>query len=1299
LSDDAFQKLDLLQADKSRLNEYSQAIFTKITPLGRTIYEVNGYLANLQSYDEVIFSVDSIRQTSQQTFNQYINVLTRFADTIGNMSNDYRFNPWKGANIDFVTNEIRHDIGAYIHKAIPKSIQITTLCDEIASALGLDFDCSYIGLQKTVSLLELASHSPKVPASWIMETLIEPLFEEIDIYNSLKTEYENTKADIIKLHKNITENNSSIKLSYYENLTTTNEIDEHRTEIESIIATSPHYSVWNSLNDWPHILSRFEEASKRVEDYHSVKTEILREFEKEIFDIDYDGMYLRFKSEYTSLLRIFKNQYKTDKKLIRSVHKEIIKKISDEDILQILNKLRQFGEIKSWMSESADSFAAVFGELYKAENTNFDAIKMEMSAYTLLLECSEKLLSLRSIVARFEEQEDSLKKHYDFLYAGVETDWEHIIKALNWAKEFKALLCNLEQNKKFAVSVCSDDKQIKLCGDYSRDLGDQLNTFKIVFNWFLKLFDNPDELCTIRMPALTDRLQNCVNGLAALEEWIDYRNTRKQCCDIGLEDYIEKIEKMDIKASCIIPIFKKRFFRLWLDAILSEYPVVANFRRRVQEKTINEFAALDKLQFEIAKARIRSRLINDLPSLDHFTSGVDEISILRRELNKQRRIMPIRKLFKAIPNLILTLKPCLMMSPLSVSLFLEADSFIFDTVIFDEASQVCTENAIGAISRGKQVIIAGDSKQLPPTNFFSATTSSADYDIDEEDDDEYDSADAYESILDEAALLPERTLLWHYRSRHEHLIAFSNAKIYRNNLITFPSNVGKVTDSGVEYIYVQDGFYDRGGKKGNVIEASKIADLVFEHFEKYPNRTLGVIAFGEVQQQAIDTAIRKKRMDHQQFEEFFNEDKHEPFFIKNLENVQGDERDTIIFSIGYAKDAAGKMHMNFGPLSKAGGERRLNVAITRAKYNVKLVGSILPTDIDTEKITRDGPKLLRGYIDYAINGPSILQREINESDIVEHDSPFEAAVYNFLDRRGYKLGTQVGCSGYRIDMAVKHPSINGRYVLGIECDGAAYHSARTARERDRLRQSVLEDMGWKIYRIWSTDWIKDPVTEGERLIEVVEKAINDYQEELPQLNKQQKECDESKDFLTVEEKKPSVKDISNPYGFAQPAPTQFNTLPKDRNGYVQMSDCIELLVKNEFPIHYELLCKKLCSLLGREKATSVVRREVDYALARMKNRVIRKGDFFYPAKYTDIPVRTPNGRSIKYISTDELAAAMYIIASKCIGATKETLIDETTRAFGFSRRGANITEAMEKAYEKLITNERIVEVDKKVAIS
>ena len=732
------------------------------------------------------------------------------------------------------------------------------------------------------------------------------------------------------------------------------------------------------------------------------------------------------------------------------------------------------------------------------------------------------------IFNHINDKEQLLQEHYKFLYNGILSDWEAIRSALNWAISFKDSVSKLNVSDSFVKAVCSGNDFIDICKQKKETLEEFKRTISFEYQWFVSNFAHPEIFETIELSDLCNRLTACVNGLFLLEEWIDFSSAKANCIAGGLGSFIEVIEQHNIPSQNIIPIFKKRFFRLWLDSVLPEYPAVLNFRRKIQESTIDEFASLDKVQFEIAKARIKSKLINDLPSLEHFTNGVDEISILKRELNKQRRIMPIRRLFKAIPNLLLTLKPCLMMSPLSVSLFLEAETYKFDIVIFDEASQVCTENAIGAISRAKQVVIAGDSKQLPPTNFFQAAVSEGDFDT-SDDDEEFDDSDAYESILDEANMLPERTLRWHYRSRHESLIAFSNAKIYKNKLITFPSNIEKEENNGVEYIYVADGYYDRGGKKGNVIEANKVADLVFRHFKEQPHRSLGVIAFGEVQQQAIETVIRERRIQNQEFEPFFVEDKEEAFFVKNLENVQGDERDTIIFSIGYAKDAMGVFRMNFGPLSKSGGERRLNVAITRAKYNVKLVGSIMPTDIDIDKISSEGPKLLRAYIDFAINGPQVLEREITESDNVEHDSPFEEAVYNFLDRKGYKLATQVGCSGYRIDMAVKHPTLSGIYVLGIECDGAAYHSAKNARERDRLRQDVLENMGWKIYRIWSTDWIKDPITEGKNLVEAIENAIVNYgiDEDAVQLNlTNETQNTSADDFVSVEEKDLSVQSFN-----------------------------------------------------------------------------------------------------------------------------------------------------------------------------
>lgn len=1291
LSDDAYLKLDTLERDREKLNRYAAELFVKVEPLGKSIYEVNGILANLNEYTDVIFSIKNIDKADWSQYSRYIYVLSEFINSIGKMSEDYTANPWHGANVQNVSNELRHDIGATLPKLSDKIKKYQIEIQKIQQELSLFFPVTYNSIENIVEILKVAKDSPIIPIQWILGGEISPLFDEVSECESLKNSFSSAKNELETRYDLLQGIDRNISLSEINSLVNDKKIAEEKQALISLIRNTKVLCAIDTTDSYSKLMDEKAQIQEKADFIITEKHKLLNSFEKEILNIDYVGMLSRYRTEYSSFFKYFKKSYKADKKQMQSLYKDMSAKISDEIILSAINALKEISESREWIESNVACFKEVFCDDFSGENTDFQKIEHHISMHKAITDATTTLNRMHDIALNSSEMESNLISHYSFLYNGLDTSWEDIRKSLTWSVLFRAVVEKNNLEKDFIEKVCGDAEIVAMCNNYEQKLLQMKQDIDTEFAWFSKLFDDTTDLKTTIFPDLTERISQCNNGLFLLEEWIDFRNARKNCREEGLSEYIEKIEEQKITPTSILPIFQKRFFRLWLDAILPNYPAILNFRRINQENTIQEFASLDKVQFEIAKARIKGRLINDLPSFDHFTSGVDEISILKRELSKRRKIMPIRKLFQQIPNLLPTLKPCLMMSPLSVSLFLEAETYQFDTVIFDEASQVCTENAIGAIARGKQVIIAGDSKQLPPTNFFGASLSDVDYDTDDdEDDDSY----SYESVLDEANLLPERTLLWHYRSRHEHLIAFSNAKIYKNNLITFPSNVDKVPDNGVEYEYVREGFYDRGGKKGNVIEAKRVSEIVFEHFKKHPNRSIGVIAFGEVQQQAIDTAIRKMRMENQMFEPFFNEDKEEPFFVKNLENVQGDERDTIVFSIGYAKDANGVFRMNFGPLSKSGGERRLNVAITRAKYNVKLVGSILPTDINVDKITSDGPKLLRAYIDFALNGVASLAREITESDIVEHDSPFEKAVYNYLDRKGYKLGTQVGCSGYRIDMAVKHPTLSGQYVLGIECDGAAYHSARTARERDRLRQDVLEQMGWKIYRIWSTDWIKDPVTEGEKLIAAVEEALKNYAVPYEEIAK--KDEPTADDFVSIEKKTVSLEEQLNPYGFEEENEVSFSDLPRNYSGYLSIEDCIMEVVKQRFPIHYDLLCKELAPLFGNEKATVKVKREVDYGLSKLGKQIVRKDDFLYPIGYKEIIPRQNNMRKIDYVSKEELAEVMMVVLDKCIGATKETLCAETARAYNYNRMTQNISSAMDKAFDLLLNKRKIKVLEEKV---
>lgn len=968
------------------------------------------------------------------------------------------------------------------------------------------------------------------------------------------------------------------------------------------------------------------------------------------------------------------------------------------------NTTTQWNDIRNYITKInsiAVEFISELQDLMNMRNAycNYESVVSDLELLSFLKATEEELVRQRHDIY-------TLYRNY---YNGIETDWDKLIDALSYASELRNLISQYDFPESFVRNICGSDKTISYCKDEESIIAKQKNALQKHIEWFGSLFNNGENFYRYNILDLANRMALCKDKKHLLEEWIDYCSNKENCKNAGLGEYVVKVEELDIDSIYIVDAYLKRFYHLWLDAVLPNFPAVQNFRGRIQSQTINEFCELDKEQFKIAQARVRERALSRIPDLNSINGARDEIAILKRELNKQRRLMPLRKLFMAIPNLITSLRPCFMMSPLSVSVFLEAQSYDFDLVIFDEASQVHTEDAIGAIMRGKQIIIVGDTKQLPPTSFFSTSLNDVDFDVDTDEQTKDCDAGAYESILDETvAVLPERSLRWHYRSRHEDLIAFSNIKIYNSQLITFPSSIEKAIDCGVEYVYVHDGIYDRGGKKNNIIEAKKVADLVFEHFNKHPNRSLGVVTFSESQQNAVDAAIRQKRLKNPHFNKFFIEDNDEPFFIKNLENVQGDERDTIIFSIGYAKDFNGIMYMNFGPLSREGGYRRLNVAITRAKYNVKLVGSILHTDIDLDKVSSEGVRMLRSYIEFAQQGITSLENELTFNYNLEFDSPFEEAVYDFLQSNGYNVVTQVGCSGFRIDMAIKHPTLNGKFAIGIECDGAMYHSSRTARERDRLRQSVLEDMGWTIYRIWSTDWIKDLKTEKEKLINAIEKAIGRTSME----SSNSVSHDDYNNgtnaiipIIDIEEKVEPSEVVDTGYGFEVYKRAYPINIIDESGNYKKEENIILDIISLEQPIHFEELCRRIAPIYGRQKATSVVRRSVRKIFCYQLNGLITEDNngFIRIKDFIDIKVRIPNPndvylRPISYICNEELVLAMKTIIQHSFGITPEDLFIVTARELGFKRTGENITNSLQSVYKQMIDNNEIIEIDGKVCI-
>lgn len=466
----------------------------------------------------------------------------------------------------------------------------------------------------------------------------------------------------------------------------------------------------------------------------------------------------------------------------------------------------------------------------------------------------------------------------------------------------------------------------------------------------------------------------------------------------------------------------------------------------------------------------------------------DQASLVKKEAGKARRHMPLRDLLSRAPDVMLALKPCWATSPIVVSQVLPLRQ-LFDVVIFDEASQVRQADAIPSIIRARQVVVTGDTKQLTPTDFFSSVAG---------DDDEYStesSAEAgasslartgseFPSILDSlATLLPEAHLTWHYRSRDERLIAFSNRHFYRSSLTTFP---GVGMDVCLTHVIAESGQLVAGQEQSSAAEVERAVELIIEHAETRPEETLGVITLGSPHMNRIEVKLQSVLRDRPDLSAFFDPDGEEPFFIKNLERVQGDERDAIILSVGYGKKANNGIDYRWGPMTRPGSERRLNVAVTRAKTRLTLVTSFRTEELDATRFQNEGGKLLCAYLAYVDSdgrdSGSLRDRVLNLN-------PFEQDVFERLGSAGIPVIPQYGVGEMRIDFAARHPDLPGRMVLAIEADGASYHSSGTARDRDRLRQEHLERLGWRFHRIWSTDWFADPDAEITKVRAAYEQAV------------------------------------------------------------------------------------------------------------------------------------------------------------------------------------------------------------------
>jgi len=683
-------------------------------------------------------------------------------------------------------------------------------------------------------------------------------------------------------------------------------------------------------------------------------------------------------------------------------------------------------------------------------------------------------------LANWKVRRDELMTAHRGAFTGEGEELRSLSERINWTRRFRsshALFLNAK-----VMDDLSSESVPQHIQDGAVDLERYLGRFDSALNVLASRFSqehrlNGRPLRDARLGDIERWTEQAWVSRYRFQEWLDLASLLDGMRALGLEDLIRELREKDVPPEGTVKAFQRRFRRLWTEEALASDPVLSRFRRDHQMGLIDRFNELDRLHVERGRQRVQSRVEENLR---RRRDGADRNLLLKQEteiarlakLKRQRKAM--RAMLSECWDLIGLLKPCMLMSPLSVAQFLDRERTRFDTVIFDEASQICPEDAIGSIARGDQVIVVGDSKQMPPTSFFALSS--------EDEDEEPD----LESILDECETcgMSRRMLMWHYRSKDESLIAFSNHQFYGGRLNTFPSSIFGREGFGLHHVHVPSGVFDRGKSRTNRVEAEVVAKMVRDHYARKDGKSLGVIAFSEAQMEAIDQALDEMRQDDRELDAVLSSEEGEPFLLYNLENVQGHERDRIILSVGYGKDENGKFALNFGPLNRDGGERRLNVAITRAKSSLDIVSSIRSEDIDLSGSRSKGALLLKQYLAFAESGGD--RRALPTSPGKREDAtPFEEHLRMALEARGHKVRMNVGTSDYRIDLAIEDPSEEGRFLLGIECDGAHYASGLTVRDRDRTRQAQLKRLGWKLHRVWSVEWFRNPEGELDRIEEAL----------------------------------------------------------------------------------------------------------------------------------------------------------------------------------------------------------------------
>lgn len=769
-----------------------------------------------------------------------------------------------------------------------------------------------------------------------------------------------------------------------------------------------------------------------------------------------------------------------------------------------------------------------------------------------------------------------------------------------------------------------------------------------------------------------DKLTSWQSNFERLDEWFAFRADETICRDLGLGAFVDALAKGKLSPGEAINAYRyARAEALW-KLMIEREPSLLGISGEERNELIDRFRSLENELFIATAREIAAKHAASIPA-----GAQGQMGVIRGETGKRRNHRPIRKLVEDAGDALQQIKPVFLMSPISVAQYLPPGRLNFDLVLIDEASQVRPEDSIGAIARGRSAVVVGDSKQLPPTSFFDRTLGNVGQDEEDEETEVAQpgvSAGAMESILTlcDARGMPSKTLQWHYRSRHPSLIQVSNDTFYENKL-KFPPSPQVAGRDGLLFNKVE-GVYDRGKSRTNKIEAQKVAEAVMRHAKATPRLSLGVVTLSTAQRNMIEGELELLRAANPELEHFFSKEKHEPFFIKNLENVQGDERDVIFISVCYARDENGYMSQSFGPVNSPGGERRLNVLFTRAKLRCEIFASITEQDVEIRGANvPTGRRALHAYLKFARTG----ETDVPEASGKGPDSLFEEAVMKKLRGAGYTVDPQVGSAGFYVDMAVRDPDNPDTYLLGVECDGATYHSAAWARERDRLRQQVLEAKGWTLHRIWSTDWFQRPEQEFQKLLEAIDRA-KASQEADAKVREEDLQESIALNFVREEAPEDDADDVSVPYEEAKCAPIRGYNEPHLVPAY-KLADLVHSIVEVEEPIHEDEVARRVAKTWGLQKAGSRIRSNVATAVSAAKRNGTVVGDGFLKThKGSPVLVRDRSEvesstlKKAEYLPPEEIDQAIRESVHRNVAVAAEDIARDVARAFGFKSTSAQL---------------------------